>query len=243
MKGINKVISRIFIFCLFLFVNYSYVSASSIPLDSYKTTILEPPDLFPDQPHIAACMNFGETSYGHITLGIRTGICALFYLPPAIGIGIGADLRVRCSRHIEIEGYTDYFHTNILNKGYRNTVDFGFNLLYIWVERPFIAKHFTPFLLAGISVNNNDIRSEAYYTGAFQDWSPWLNLGVGEHYYVTKRFDISLEAYYAIPLGIHPISYFTDTEKGDYLSVKNEGAFHPGGIFVILSFNYTFGVI
>ncbi len=247
---LKKVLVGGFFSCLVAaLVNPNSIKAS--PLSSYPASLflLSPPDYFPDKaPRIAACMNFGETTYGHITLGIRTGLCALFDPIPAIGYGIGADIRLSLNKHWELEGYTDYFQTNILNMGYRHEIDFGVNALYIWIARPFIPKRFTPFLLGGISYANNDIRSAAYYTGYYQNWSPWLNLGLGAHYYFTKRFDITWELYYSLPLAIHPASYLTDiVNKKNYdrqiLAVRDDGALHPGGIFFILSFNYTFGAI
>ncbi len=201
------------------------------------------PEPLPDRQHTAACMNFGDESYGHITLGIRTGICTLFDPFPAIGFGIGADMRIRLSKHWELEIYTDYFKTNILNIGYRYEIDFGANLLYSWVDRPCLPKHFTPFVFAGFSYDNNNIRSAAYYSGDYQNWSPWFNVGYGEHYFFNKRFDITLEAFYSLPIATHPASYITEIPNREILNVKYLGGFHPGGIFVILSFNYTFGAI
>jgi len=240
---IKEAVFKFIASCSFLFFFNSVDILAGSPLlngEYYPSTILS--QNFPNKPeHTAACMNFGETSYGHLTLGLRAGICTLFDPPPSIGFGFGADLRLSLSKPWTIEVYTDYYHTNILNLGYRNTIDFGVNILYTWVERPYLPHKFTPFLLGGISYNNNDIRAAAYYSGEYQNWSPWLDLGVGEQYNFIKRFAFSIEAYYAIPLATHPISYINQLPQREILMVKNQASFHPGGIFVVFSLNYTFG--
>ncbi len=246
MKRGNKELLKIFAsVVLAVLFNCSDTSATSPLLSNNPSNIFLSEDYGPVKPaqHIAACMNFGETTYGHITLGLRAGLCTLFDPFPAIGYGFGADMRIRLSKHWELEPYTDYFTTSILGKGYRHQIIFGGNMLYIWIERPFIPGRLTPFLLGGLSYDNNDIRSAAYYSGEFQNWSPWLNLGFGEHYYFNKRLDLTLELFYSLPLATHPISYLTPVPKGEILNVKDVGGFHPGGLFLILSLNYTFGNI
>jgi hypothetical protein len=251
-KGAKKTVLKIFIFCVFIpFGNYAGAIALASGAANNPGHFLAMPDSNSNKPqHTAACMNFGDQlGYGQITLGLRTGICALFD-PNSIGYGIGAQMRIRLSKKWNLELYTDYFQTSIMNLGYRHEIDFGGNLLYYWTQRPLIPYKLTPFLLGGLSYANNNIRSYNIYTAAYEIWSPWLNLGLGEHYLFSPRFDITLEAYYSIPLAVHPVSYLANGifEKNQilprqYLNVKDEGAFHPGGIFVILSFNYTFGNI
>jgi len=192
----------------------------------------------------AACPNFGnDVGFGQITIGIRAGAFTLFD-PGSIGLGLGLQIRDRLSRKWSIEVYSDYFKAPILNVGYRTDLRFGVNMLYYCIQRPLLNHKFTPFLLFGISYDDINISSDAVSTYQYENWSPWLNLGYGEQFYLTPRWSVVLEGFYAMPLAIHPVSYlYTRTDFLQILKVKDEGAFTKGGIFVIFSINYTFGNI
>jgi hypothetical protein len=145
------------------------------------------------QLHTASCMDFGnDVGFGQITLGVRAGACTLFD-PGSIGFGLGLQMRRRLSRKLSFELYSDYFKTPILNVGHRTDLRFGFNMLYYCIQRPLLNHKFTPFLLFGISYEDIDILSDAVSTGKYQNWSPWLDLGYGEQFFLTPRWSIALE--------------------------------------------------
>lgn len=219
-------------------------TASSFRIANPKDTSYDVFDNLAGPPNTTACPNFGQdVGYGQLTLGIRAGACILFD-PGSIGFGLGVALRYRLAKHWSLEGYADIFHTNIQRLGYRKTERYGCNALYYWGGRPMKRHKGTPFLLGGISYENIVIYSYTFNTAQYGNSSPWLDLGFGNHYYLTSRWDITLEFFYVLPLATHPASYIKTFENGPQsLRARYQDAFNIGGIFGIISINYTFGNI
>ncbi len=193
-------------------------------------------------PRIAACPNFGgDEGFGQLTVGLRAGACTLFD-PASIGFGLGLCIRYRLAKQWSLEGYGDRFKTEILRLGYHTDARYGINALYYWAYRPLRVHKFTRFLLGGISYETNVIYSYRINTAQYGNKTPWLDLGVGEHYRMSRHFDWTLEVFYDMPLATHPASYIYTPEVGsEYLKVRYKDAFNVGGIFGIISLNYTFG--
>jgi hypothetical protein len=221
---------------------------TAIPLNSDGITASgETLDFYPVKKdrRTAACMDFGgDNGFGQITIGVRAGACTLFD-PNSIGFGIGGDVRIRLAKRWSLEAYSDFFKTAIMHLGFHSDLRYGFNALYYWIDRPMLPYKVTPFLLGGISYEDNSIRSYQIYTARYTNWSPWLDIGIGQHYFFTPRWDITLEFFYVLPLASHPYSFlYTPVNKDiQELNVKTEPGFSKGGIFGIISLNYTFGNI
>jgi hypothetical protein len=202
-KPVRKTGIAAFIFLLMATMAYGESSAGLLSLSTDK----EDSAVNRGDPRVAACPNFtGDVGFGQITAGIRAGACTLFD-PGSIGFGLGFQLRIRLMKHWSLEGYGDKFKTTIQHFGYRTDARYGINGLYYWVERPFRRHKFTPYLIIGLSYENIEINSYQINTRSYGNSSPWLDLGAGEHYYFTRRWDISLEAFYVMPLATHPASY------------------------------------
>jgi hypothetical protein len=218
------------------------LKGASFTLIGPADTIHSTEDTVNHDPRIAACPNFGgDEGFGQLTVGIRAGACVLLD-PGSIGFGLGFCIRYRLAKQWSLEGYADRFKTSILHLGYRNEARYGLNALYYWAYRPLRIYKFTRFLLAGISYENITIYSYRVRTDQFGGSTPWLDLGIGEHYRMARHWDWTLEFFYDMPLATHPASYLSTPEVGpQFLKVRDQDAFNIGGIFGIISLNYTFG--
>jgi len=235
-KGLIKLLLPTFLLLLIAFSK-----ANAFPL------WISQPDSAPGEPNTTACMNFGEPGFGRITFGLRGGACTVFD-PNSIGFGYGAQVRIRPAKHWDIELYGDYFTTNIsnlvnINYGKHYDTRIGGNILYYWINHPYRNHKYTPFVLLGISNEYNEILSKQINTYKFQGWAPWVDAGIGEHYNITPRIDLTLEGIYVIPLGVHPASSLEIIRTTEFLNVENQRAFSKGGVFAIISLNYTFGKV
>ncbi len=127
-----------------------------------------------------------------------------------------------------------------MSLGYRHDQCYGIEVHYYWIQHPMQNHKFTPYILGGISFDDNKVYSYEVFTNqdVFDGNSPWFNLGLGSHYNITPRLDVSLETFYALPLGTHPISYLVPNSNPEYMVVETKPGFNAGGVFVILSLNY-----
>ena len=243
---ITLLLTGLYLVCFTAFKVNAKGLVSTIPMD---TAVLHPTDstintydIYGGDPRIAACPNFGgDEGFGQLTIGIRAGACTLLD-PASIGFGLGLAIRYRLAKQWSIEGYADKFKTTIQHLGYRTDDRYGINALYYWAYRPLRVHKFTRFLLGGLSYETIVIYS--YHTNAadYGNKSPWLDLGVGEHYRMARHWDWTLEFFYDMPLATHPASYLYTPEIGpQFLKARYQNAFNIGGIFGILSLNYTFG--
>lgn len=243
MAEIKKIQPLIFFLCLVFFTcKVIKVSAASYNGIQDDTTITSY-DIHDDPNITAACTDFGIGGFGGITVGVRAGLCTHFDPNTFGGYGYGGNIRIRLTRHLNMEWYTDYFRTTIENLGYRTTLRMGCSILYYYRQHPLRKHKLTPFVLSGIGMNNNTLYSYEIYSLNDQDeeWNPWFNFGYGEHYFITSQLDVTVEGMYATPLSTHDKTYL-QTNGGDvkYLSIGSAPGLSKGGIFAIISLNYTF---
>jgi hypothetical protein len=180
---------------------------------------------------------------GDFSLGMRTTISA-FSDAGSLGMGSGAEFRIRLSKHLNTEWFADYITTNIQNLGFRRDAHIGWSVVFYLNKNPLTKGKVTPYLLAGHCFDYTRVYSTFPTVNPQDRWSSAVHLGFGIHYNLTERFDISLLSQYMLHLGTHietSVEY-DDATRQNYLNITREaGGSLEGHLLTTLSVNYRIG--
>jgi hypothetical protein len=186
----------------------------------------------------------GDTNRGtgDFSLGMRNTISA-FTDAGSMGMGAGGEFRIRLTKHINTEWFADYITTNIQNLGYRRDGHIGWSVLFYLDKNPLTVGKVTPYVLAGHCFDYTRVFSISQ--NAYADrWSSAVQGGLGMHYNLTSRFDVSLLAQYMMHLGTHIETNVIQPAGADvpYLEItKESGLSLEGHLLITLSVNYCLG--
>lgn len=140
---------------------------------------------------------------GNFQMGLRTTL-SLFGDDGYYGYGTGGQFRLRLGKRLNTEWFADYILTDIGGVGKRADGHIGWSVMFY----PFSTgeKKLTPYFLAGhcfdfTRVTPFNTLSELNTGNAQKRWSSATQVGIGTHYNITDRFDISLSAQYMVHLG------------------------------------------
>lgn len=140
--------------------------------------------------------------YGFVTLGLRNTFSTFnggsFDYN---GMGIGGHFRLPITPRINTEWYADYITNNIGNLGHRTDYHIGWSVMYYVIHPYNFTRKFTPFVEAGHCFDYGGIYKNSDTKPSAKRWSSAVQAGVGTHYNITPRFDLTLKAQYMMHLG------------------------------------------
>jgi hypothetical protein len=118
------------------------------------------------------------------------------------GLGAGGALRLQFSRYINTEWFFDYLHTGIQKRAGRDDYHIGWSVMfYPLAGNDDFTKLVKPFILAGHCFDFTRVSENANPANKVQRWSGAIQAGLGAHFNLTPRFDISILGQYMIHLG------------------------------------------
>ncbi len=147
---------------------------------------------------------------GRVSLGVRSTM-SLFNHGNVkdFGYGMGGHFRVQLTNRVNTEWFADYLTNNSGNSGYRQDGHIGWSVMYYLVETNDFQRKFTPYIVAGhcfdyskLTVRpdgNNNVLVALPQTGT--RWTSAIQTGIGTHYNISSKFDISLAAQYMMHFG------------------------------------------
>lgn len=136
---------------------------------------------------------------GWFSLGGRSTI-SLFDHDGA-GIGTGGSFRIQLSNKVNTDWFADYITINQSNGVRSEYAHVGWSVMfYPFEEKGKAAKTFQPYIVAGhcFDYNNKTVIDEPSISK--NRWGSAVQAGIGFHYNITERFDISLTSQYMIHL-------------------------------------------
>jgi hypothetical protein len=173
---------------------------------------------------------------GYFQLGIRNTISA-FSDDGASGFGYGGQFRIRVLSRVNTDWFADYITTDIAGIARRSDLHIGWSVLAYPLNYETTKGKLTPYILAGhcfdytkVSKNNSNFYRDK--------WSSAVQAGLGAHYNITDRMDISLTAQYMMHLGydVHAEVFDFEGHK-DVLIEKERNRGVEGHLLVNLSMN------
>jgi hypothetical protein len=145
---------------------------------------------------------FYEKQGGNFSFGIRNTLSLFNHGEPSeVGTGLGGHFRLQLVDRVNTELYGDVFLSNIQNMAHREDYHVGWSVMFYLLDTKGFQRKLTPYVVTGhcfdwtkVTINGEGGDSQKRFSSAIQ-------AGLGCHYNVTPRFDISLTTQYMLHLG------------------------------------------
>ncbi|MDA7803140.1 hypothetical protein N8987_01015 [Crocinitomix sp.] len=185
-----------------------------------------------------------ESNYldkGNLTLGLRT-TTSLFGHDNIPGLGTGGQFRLQLFDFLSTEWFADWITMDLKGAGTRKNAHIGWSVLFY----PKKLNRFTPYLIAGHCFDYAEVipLSTQYVdrsTESSSRWSSAVQAGLGTHFFLTDRFNMSVAAQYMLHFGQHLGYELLETGSGHYLEMKSlpiGGGESEGHLLLTFSLNY-----
>ena len=177
-----------------------------------------------------------DTESGYFQLGVRNVVSA-FSDDGANGFGFGGQFRIRVLSRLNTDWYADYITTDIGGIAHRDDLHIGWSVLAYPFNCQTTKGKITPYILAGHCFDYSKVTKNS--DGSSKDkFSSAVQAGLGMHYNITDRTDISLTAQYMMHLGkdIHAEVFEIDGQK-DVLIQKSQVRGIEGHMLINVSLN------
>lgn len=151
------------------------------------------------------------------------------------GVGSGGQFRIQMSNAINTDWFFDYISINVNNKVRSEYYHIGWSVLFYPFSKLQYPKLIQPYILAGHCFDYNKMTSMETAGITKDRWGSAVQGGLGLHFNVTSRFDITAMSQYMI--------HFTETLNADtdvypvVISTKKENGLQ-GHLLTTLSVNY-----
>lgn len=192
-----------------------------------------------------SCQVYAQNNYakqGDFELGLRT-TSSVFGHDPYNGLGVGGQSRFQLTDHINTEWFADWITIDLASAGTRQNAHIGWSVLFY----PKKMNRFIPYAIAGHCF---DYAKVTPLSTPYQDrsdeivkrWSSAVQMGLGSHYYINNRFNLTFSAQYMMHLGKHLEYELIEQPTGDFYLQTNHDAHAgerlEGHVLLTLSLNY-----
>ncbi len=187
--------------------------------------------------------NFSQK--GNVELGLRT-TTSIFGHDPIPGLGTGGQVRVQLLDYLNTEWFADWITIDLNGAGTRQNAHIGWSILFY----PLKKGCFIPYVMAGHCFDYaRVVPLSTPYLDRTEDeikrWSSAIQLGIGSHFYLTEKFNITLSAQYMLHLGNHLEYEIIEQENGGYYLNTHHDSNHQlgveGHLLLTFSLNYRIG--
>lgn len=170
---------------------------------------------------------------GWFSLGARSTIST--FSDEGNGVGSGGQFRIQMGNAINTDWFFDYISINVNNQVRSEYYHIGWSVLFYPFSKLQYPKLVQPYILAGhcFDYNKMTVLNDPVYSK--DRWGSAVQGGLGLHFNITDRFDITLMSQYMI--------HFTENLEADTdvypvrISTKKENALQ-GHLLSTISFNY-----
>jgi hypothetical protein len=170
---------------------------------------------------------------GWFSLGGRSTLSA--FDEDGAGLGTGGQFRIQLSKNVNTDWFADYIVTST-SEGVRSVYyHIGWSVLYYPFAELQYPNVIQPYILAGHCFDYNEktlIKTPSVSEGR---WGSAVQAGIGPHFNLSEKFDISLTAQYMIHLtkGLE-----TERQGSSIFIRKNSDNSLEGHLLVTMSMNY-----
>lgn len=180
---------------------------------------------------------------GQFSLGMRQ-TTSLFGHDNIPGLGVGGQMRWQIFDFMNTEWFADWINIDLDGAGTRNNAHIGWSVLFY----PVRSGRIIPYAVAGHCFDYAKVTPfSTPYLDRSNDvvtrWSSAVQAGLGSHFFITDRFDVSVSAQYMLHLGNHLDYEIQNTGNGPYLETHdhttgsgNTGV--EGHVLITASLNY-----
>jgi len=193
-------------------------------------------------------VSFSQSKYsqkGNVELGLRT-TTSVFGHDPIPGLGTGGQARVQLLDYLNTEWYTDWITIDLAGAGTRQNAHIGWSVLFY----PKKLNRFVPYVIAGHCFDYAKVTplSTPYIDRSADEikrWSSAVQMGLGSHFYLTERFNLTVSGQYMLHLGKQLEYEIIDQPNGPkYLNTHHDDHAKErfeGHLLLTFSLNYRIG--
>jgi hypothetical protein len=135
---------------------------------------------------------------GWFSLGARSTI-SLFDSDGA-GLGTGGQFRIQLSNSVNTDWFADYITINVSDKVRSEYYHIGWSVLFYPFEKLQYPKLIQPYILAGHCFDYNRKTAIELPSISRDRWGSAVQAGLGTHFNLSDKFDVSLTSQYMIHL-------------------------------------------
>ena len=179
-------------------------------------------------------ISWSQNQSGNLQLGVRSTV-SLFNDSETndFGKGIGGQIRLQLADRINTDWFFDYLSSDIGSVANRTDYHIGWSVLFY----PYLKEKqaIKPYILAGHCFDYSYMAENLNKSNFSERWSSAIQAGIGSHFQLSPRMDLSLTTQYMIHLGnhIHPI-----TASNSISFVEEKGASLEGHLLITVGINY-----
>jgi len=137
---------------------------------------------------------------GRFMVGFRTTVSSFSDIG-YVGFGTGAHVRIQLGPRINSEWYYDHISTDIGGLGSRTDEHIGWSVMFYTFGQHLEKGKFSPYVEAGNCFDYTEVKSSYNGGSMVSRGSAAVHLGMGTHYNLSEKADITFKAQYMIHLG------------------------------------------
>lgn len=173
---------------------------------------------------------------GLFSLGMRTTISTFNHGNwQDVGTGVGGQFRIQVHDRINMEFFADYLASKIGNSGHRDDAHIGWSVMYYPLKDKTYTRFMKPYLIMGHCFDYSKVAENVNPDNSMERWSAAIQLGAGNHFNITERFDLTFIAQYMFHLGRHIEAH---ESEGAFQIHDHGGSSLEGHILFTLGINY-----
>ncbi|MCR9173297.1 MAG: outer membrane beta-barrel protein [bacterium] len=137
---------------------------------------------------------------GILSLGMRSTLSTFNgHHNESNGFGVGGQFRLQFSDRVNSDWFFDYIQSDVGDFATRTDYHIGWSVLYYPLKntQPLVQ----PYILAGHCFDRTFMVENGNRSNSITRWSSAAQAGLGVHFNITERFDISVVSQYMLHLG------------------------------------------
>jgi hypothetical protein len=175
---------------------------------------------------------------GLFSLGARTTISTFNHGEFGnSGFGLGGQFRVQLSDRVNTDWFLDYITSDLDQLAFRTDYHIGWSVLF-YPLKPKERQVVKPYILAGHCFDYTVLKENTDHTNQLDRWSSAVQAGIGTHFNITQRMDLSLVTQYMIHLGTH---IHAEQLANEVVFTEEKGASLEGHLLIHIGLNYKIG--
>jgi opacity protein-like surface antigen len=142
----------------------------------------------------------GEGRGGIVSLGMRSTLSTFNgHHDESNGLGMGGQFRIQFANRVNSDWFFDYIRSDVGDYATRTDYHIGWSVLFYPLQYENAVVQ--PYILAGHCFDKTDMFENGNRSNSITRWSSAAQAGLGVHFNLTERLDISLVGQYMLHLG------------------------------------------
>lgn len=176
--------------------------------------------------------NSPSNNIGWFSLGGRSTLSLFDH--DGTGLGTGGQFRVQLSNSVNTDWFADYISINISDKVRSEYYHIGWSVLYSPFNELKYPKILQPYILAGHCFDYNRKTAIQNHEISSDRWGSAVQAGLGTHFNLSERFDVSLTSQYMI----HLTKELEAEINGNDVYIHERATTLEGHVLTTISLNY-----